>query len=201
MGIEKEIKFRCADILETEHRIAAAGGKALGPWYFERNLLLDTEDKRLAGQKCLLRLRSKEKSSKLTFKAPQNPHRQGSAFKVMQELETGISDPVALTRIFDCLGFHPCMRYEKFRKKWGLFSAVICLDILPFGSFMELEGQEDALLACIRGLNLDPGSGSDRTYYDLFRESKEYRGHPDFVFDMEHRANIARELGVNSQVS
>jgi hypothetical protein len=43
-------------------------------------------------------------------------------------------------------------------------------------------------------LNLDAADGSKGTYYDLYRESSQYSGNPDFVFSSQAKEDIAREL-------
>ncbi len=196
MGLEKEIKFVCPDIKNFRVKIENGGGKGLGPWYLEKNIVLDTAEGKLGAQGELLRLRTADARGKLTFKAPQSAS-NNSGLKVRRETETEIKDVRAMQEIFVRLGYHPCLRYEKFRKKWELLEAVVCLDILPFGRFLELEGDSDSIRACMEVLDLDPDSGSKGTYYDLYRESYQYTGNPDFVFSSEAKENIARELEMN----
>lgn len=193
MGLEVEIKFRCPDINNAREKIEKMGGKSLGPWYLEKNIVLDTAAGELEGQGKLLRLRTANSRGKLTFKAPENG-RKNSGLKVMQEMETQIGDVQSMQEILARLGYYPRLRYEKFRKKWELLGAVVCLDILPFGRFLELEGDSHSIPECVNVLNLDAGSGSKGTYYDLYRESSQYSGNPDFVFSSQAKEDIAREL-------
>jgi adenylate cyclase class 2 len=193
LGLEVEIKFRCPDINNAREKIEKMGGKSLGPWYLEKNIVLDTAAGELEGQGKLLRLRTANSRGKLTFKAPENG-RKNSGLKVMQEMETQIGDVQSMQGILARLGYYPRLRYEKFRKKWELLGAVVCLDILPFGRFLELEGDSHSIPECVNVLNLDAGSGSKGTYYDLYRESSQYSGNPDFVFSSQAKEDIAREL-------
>jgi adenylate cyclase class 2 len=193
LGLEVEIKFRCPDINNAREKIEKMGGKSLGPWYLEKNIVLDTAAGELEGQGKLLRLRTANSRGKLTFKAPENG-RKNSGLKVMQEMETQIGDVQSMQEILARLGYYPRLRYEKFRKKWELLGAVVCLDILPFGRFLELEGDSHSIPECVNVLNLDAGSGSKGTYYDLYRESSQYSGNPDFVFSSQAKEDIAREL-------
>lgn len=193
MGLEVEIKFRCPDINNAREKIEKMGGKSLGPWYLEKNIVLDTAAGELEGQGKLLRLRTANSRGKLTFKAPETGSKN-SGLKVMQEMETQIGDVQSMQEILARLGYYPRLRYEKFRKKWELLGAVVCLDILPFGRFLELEGDSHSIPECVNVLNLDAGSGSKGTYYDLYRESSQYSGNPDFVFSSQAKEDIAREL-------
>ena len=193
MGLEVEIKFRCPDIKNAREKIEKMGGKSLGPWYLEKNIVLDTAAGGLEGQGKLLRLRTANSRGKLTFKAPENG-RKNSGLKVMQEMETQIGDVQTMQEILARLGYYTRLRYEKFRKKWELLGAVVCLDILPFGRFLELEGDSHSIPECVNVLNLDAGSGSKGTYYDLYRESSQYSGNADFVFSSQAKEDIAREL-------
>jgi len=193
LGLEVEIKFRCPDIKNAREKIEKMGGKSLGPWYLEKNIVLDTAAGGLEGQGKLLRLRTANSRGKLTFKAPENG-RKNSGLKVMQEMETQIGDVQTMQEILARLGYYTRLRYEKFRKKWELLGAVVCLDILPFGRFLELEGDSHSIPECVNVLNLDAGSGSKGTYYDLYRESSQYSGNADFVFSSQAKEDIAREL-------
>ena len=193
MGLEVEIKFRCPDIKNAREKIEKMGGKSLGPWYLEKNIVLDTAAGGLEGQGKLFRLRTANSRGKLTFKAPENG-RKNSGLKVMQEMETQIGDVQTMQEILARLGYYTRLRYEKFREKWELLGAVVCLDILPFGRFLELEGDSHSIPECVNVLNLDAGSGSKGTYYDLYRESSQYSGNADFVFSSQAKEDIAREL-------
>jgi len=196
LGLEMEIKFRCPDIRNAREKIENSGGKSLGPWYLERNIVLDTAAGELEGQGKLLRLRTANSRGKLTFKAPETGSKN-SGLKVMQEMETQIGDVQTMQEILARMGYYPRLRYEKFRRKWELLGAVVCLDILPFGRFLELEGDSDSIRECMDILNLDAADGSKGTYYDLYRQSSQYSGNPDFVFSSEAKENIARELEMN----
>jgi adenylate cyclase class 2 len=45
-------------------------------------------------------------------------------------------------QILEALGYHPAQRYEKWRESFTLDQTWFCLDRMPYGNFLEIEGQE-----------------------------------------------------------
>ena len=117
--------------------------------------LMDTH-KLLKKNDCGLRIRQQiadgQMSAKITFKGP----RTDSKFKSRAEYETGIDDAATMEKIFDALGYHKRLTFEKKRAVWALDECEICLDELPhLGCFVEVEGpDEDAISGVLEKLNL-----------------------------------------------
>ena len=61
-----------------------------------------------------------------------------------------------MEKIFDALGYHKRLTFEKKRALWALDRCEICLDELPhLGCFVEVEGpDEDAISGVLEKLNL-----------------------------------------------
>ena len=76
----------------------------------------------------------------LTFK--QVPSEINTQFKVMKELEVEVGDFDTMHHILKALGFHHEQTYEKWRETLVLNRTYFCLDSLPFGQFLEIEGSE-----------------------------------------------------------
>lgn len=57
------------------------------------------------------------------------------------EYETVVESSEEIENIIKALGFEMGMVYEKRRQTWYLQKVEICLDELPFGLFMEIEGK------------------------------------------------------------
>jgi adenylate cyclase class 2 len=113
--------------------------------------------------------------------------------KIYEESETDVADADNVRMILAGLGFNPVLRYEKIREKWTLLGCEVCLDTLPFGDFVELEGSEDAISACASALALPKNAASNATYHDLNRQRREARGEPpdeSFVFDEAVKARL-----------
>ncbi len=196
MNLERELKFICSDVRETEQKIYELGGKRLASWYFEKNLVLDDAEGRLWAGNRLLRLRRAGERSKLTLKSPASSEADPN-LKVWREMEVELGDMDSMLSIFSSLGLSVSWHYEKFRSKWMLSSCVVCLDILPFGRFLELEGDKEAIHECAKYLDLDLEQGSKKSYYELYREIYFPEGlstFQGFVFDAGEKLNIAGEL-------
>ena len=85
---------------------------------------------------CALRLRRVNGRAKLTFKQ----RRPGkSAIKHQEENELWIADAEAMAAILTALNLRPGLIYEKRRTRWHVGKAVVVIDELPFGLFMEIE--------------------------------------------------------------
>lgn len=136
--LETEIKFYLSDIQSMRQRILELGAVSCGR-FFEGNVRFEDADKTLQPKKRLLRLRRDRKVT-LTFK--QAPPEINSQFKVLQELEVEVSDFDTMHHILQGLGFHQEQIYEKWRETLVLNQTHFCLDSLPFGQFLEIEGPE-----------------------------------------------------------
>ena len=107
---------------------------------FEVNTLYDGDS--IDTERAVLRLRRVGSRAILTFKErlPGN-----SPIKHQLEDETTVGDADAMDAILESLGFNPTLIYEKRRERWKLGETEIVLDELPFGLFMEIEGEESSI--------------------------------------------------------
>ena len=136
--LETEVKFYLSDLQSVRQRILELGAKSCGR-FFESNVRFDDAYKNLKQKKSLLRLRRDQKVT-LTFK--QVPSEINTQFKVLQELEVEVSDFDTMHHILQGLGFQHEQIYEKWRETLVLNQTHFCLDSLPFGQFLEIEGPE-----------------------------------------------------------
>jgi len=137
---EIEVKFYIADNMQQirEH-ILALGAKPLGR-VFESNILFEDEARSLRKKNCLLRLR-KDSKTKLTFKS--SPIAADNQFKIRRELEVEVSDFSKMNSILEALGFRKEQIYEKWREEFVLDSTIFCMDTMPYGNFLEIEGEKE----------------------------------------------------------
>ncbi len=176
MALEIERKYLDADHDALRRRLQALGAAFLGRW-FESNEVYDDPARSLKGAGTLLRLREKQGRHVLTLKRrPEAPSPAG--VKVYEEHETEVADGAALRAILSGLGYAPAFAYEKVREKWKLNGCALCLDALPFGSFLEIEGPLEGIEACGQALALAPESASTATYHELNRLYRERAGLP-----------------------
>lgn len=139
---EVEVKFATADLAAVRQRLVGTGATLVTPRLYERNVIYDTADFSLRDGQKLLRLRQDERA-RLTLKAPAPTAVQAqSAAKVREELEIEVSDFATAEAILHRLGFESKLIYEKYRETWHLQGLEIVLDELPYGHFVELEGNE-----------------------------------------------------------
>lgn len=141
MPIEIEKKYRLTPNQRKQvlSRLPSLGAERLGE-EFEENTLYTGES--IDTEHCVLRLRRVGEQGTLTYK---ERFPTQSDIKHQQEDETSVGDPEAMALILDAIGFTPILIYEKRRETWTVDSAEIMIDELPFGLFMEIEGDESAI--------------------------------------------------------
>ena len=74
-----------------------------------------------------------------------------------------------LLRLFERLGFRVWFRYEKYREEFRRGDLVIAVDESPIGTFVELEGSEEDILAMARTLERPASDFVLDSYLALFR--------------------------------
>ena len=136
--IETEVKFYLTDMAGLRAHILQMGAKSTGR-VFENNIRYDDKSNSLKQKKSLLRLRQDEKI-RVTFKS--SPPVNSDTYKIVNELEVEVSDFKTMGKIFEALGYYPAQKYEKWRETLTLDQTLFCLDSMPFGDFLEIEGQE-----------------------------------------------------------
>ena len=149
---EIEVKFLIEDLVAMRQRLVALGATLTTPRTYEENLLFDTPDAQFRRQGRLLRLR-RDRRNRITYKEPPTHH--DVDFKIMQEYEVEVSDFDQAHAILTKLGFALALRFEKYRETFTYQGAEIVLDEVPFGTFMEIEGPQEAIRAIVTALGLD----------------------------------------------
>jgi len=185
-SLEVEVKFYVADLQAVRDRLLAAGAIQEHPRQFERNLRFDTPGEALRQGGRLLRLRQDERV-RLTFKGPAL-HQEGSEAKVREELEVTVDDFERMAAILRRLGFVSFQSYEKYRETFSLQGVEVVLDEMPFGAFVELEGEEPAIRSAAELLKLPWSERILDNYLNLMARVKAYY---DLPFDDLTFANFA----------
>lgn len=195
MSLEMELKYIDADHDAVRSCLVSAGAHRQGRW-FEENTVYDYPDRRLKKQGVLLRVRKKGDRAALTVKIPPAVKVE-SSLKVFEELETGIADYYTTCRALEAVGFVPAFAYEKVREKWEMDNCHICIDHLPFGDFVEIEGGEQEVLLCAKRLGLKQSQASTETYHALnllHRSAEGFDMDESFVFAEAERKHIESQL-------
>jgi adenylate cyclase class 2 len=172
MGTEIEKKYR---LTREQHeqlalRLRESGAAHVGD-EFEENTLYAGGN--LDSSRQVLRLRRVGGKAILTYK---ERFTSASAIKHHREDETQIADALALADILDALGFKPTIVYEKRRATWRLKGTEVVVDQLPFGLFVEIEGEEQSIMEVEQSLGLDEAQVEMATYPELARTHGEKRG-------------------------
>jgi adenylate cyclase class 2 len=166
---ETEVKFQITDIESLTVAMRRMGATSQGR-VFEHNIRFDTPSAELLQKGCLLRLRQDQKVH-LTFKSP--PPQENEQYKVFLEIETTVSDHAAMKAILTALGYQPVQVYEKWRETYTWQTFALCLDTLPFGTFLEIEGDGQGLPAVAAELGLKWEQRILANYLAMFEQVKQ----------------------------
>ena len=181
-SIETEIKLRLSDAaaiaaLLERHRYSIREPRSL-----QSDQVFDRPTGELRNARSLLRVRTAQGRSTLTYKGPPL---SAAPYKSREELEASTTDNAALLAILDRLGYVPAFRYEKYRT---VFAAAgepgeIALDETPIGAFLELEGPGDWIDRTANTLGFAEKDYITLSYATLYRQHREqHGGPPDMIF-------------------
>ncbi len=163
-AIETELKLRIPATGPYRSLLEALGFQEVHPAQAEVSVLWDRDGElRAAGS--ALRTRSYAGQSRLTWKGPKVPD---PLLKIRPEQESGIQNPEALEAILRALGYSPVLRMEKVRAVWERAELEACLDETPFGCYLELEGEPQAIRVAMESLGLAPDRAETRSYPELY---------------------------------
>ena len=160
MSIEIEKKYRLTDELRGEvvGALEEFGAEFVGE-DLEENILFTNND--LFERNSVVRIRRKGDKALLTFK-----QRIASTSQAKQqiEFESEVSDADAVQSIIESIGLRAAIVYEKRRTTYKFRNVEVVLDELPFGDFMEIEGQISAIAEAEMLLGLEELEVEHETY-------------------------------------
>ena len=161
MAIEIEKKYRLepAQVGPLRERLRAVGAEGQGSAEFEENVIYTGPG--LDPARRVLRLRRKGGHAVFTFK---ERDLSASPVKRQREEETEVSDAGALAAILEALGYRPVLVYEKRRETWRIAGTEVVLDELPFGLFVEIEGEEARILEAEKLIGLGGAEAEHASY-------------------------------------
>ncbi|MCF8028852.1 MAG: class IV adenylate cyclase [Desulfobacteraceae bacterium] len=175
-SLEIEVKFYLADPEKIRSRITATGAETSGR-HHEYNVCFDDRQFALLNRKALLRLRKAGDSTELTYKGPPPEASTSKEFKVFTELEVAVSDFDTTAAILQTLGFHAEQIYEKYRQTWTLDNGtLLCIDCMPFGCFLEIEGRAENIKKAAADLGLQWEKRILSNYLAIFDRIRTTRG-------------------------
>lgn len=162
---EIEAKFYVQHLADIEVRIKQLGGKLIQPRTLEINLRYDTPNRDLQRSGRVLRLRQDVVTS-LTYKS--GSQAQDGAL-ARTEIEFNVSDFDTAQQFLEALGYQVFFVYEKYRTTFALGPIQIMLDELPYGDFVELEGDLEGLKNLAHQLGLRWEAAIPESYHRLFQ--------------------------------
>lgn len=172
--------------------------KAMGrqPRTHEINLRFDTEKGELTTSGRVLRLR-KDRSFLLTYKGPSQMN-NGARMRI--EIQTEVADFDATKAILEALGYHVSLIYEKYRAEFEWQDTRISLDELPYGTFVEIEGQDTHQIQRVcTDLGLDWERRIPWSYAEIFSRicMKEHIAPRELTFEVfQNRDIVLEEYGI-----
>lgn len=180
-GYETEVKIYL-DSIELMHSVLQEkGAELVRERTYERNMRYDVNDKSLTSRGIVIRLREDD-SIKLTYKEPGIIER---GIITREELEVEVSDFDTMQAILSKFGYEPTMLYEKYRAIYSYHNTHIMLDELPYGDFIEVEGEKDDIEWVLEQLGLKDTERSEDSYSKLFDYVKHHMelNFRDLTFD------------------
>ena len=139
-NLEIEVKFLVRDLDPLRQKLIDLGANLKKDRVYERNIRFDNAWDGLRLQRKLLRLRQ-DTRARITYKGELEQPVDSEA-RIRKELEMEIEDFETAAAILELIGFEQKQVYEKYRETFEFDQVEVVLDELPFGDFVELEGQE-----------------------------------------------------------
>lgn len=134
---ETEVKFYIRDLHRLKTHLEKLGAHLIQERVLETNLRFDLPDASLRAEGRVLRLRQ-DTATRLTYKSASKKE-QGILSR--EEIEFIVEDFEKAKRFLEALGFRKLVYYEKYRTTYELAETHVMLDELPYGSFVEIEGE------------------------------------------------------------
>ncbi len=178
---ETEIKLYVPDLNTVKQRLEAVGAVITAPWIYERNVRYDDAERTLTPRGVVVRLRE-DSRVRLTYK---EDGKVTEGIMSRFEAEVEVSDFDAMETILGKMGYTPYLTYEKYRTTYELDDTEIVLDEMPYGNFVEIEGEIGAIKRVIATLGMENARRYEGSYATLFEKVRRKLGltFMDLTFD------------------
>jgi len=164
---EIEAKFYVRDLGKIESRLQALETRLIQPRVLETNIRFDLPDGGLRSEGRVLRLRQ-DTAARLTYKGA-GKSEQGIVNRT--EIEFTVEDFNKAKNFLEALGYQKLLQYNKYRTTYELEHCHIMLDELPYGNFVEIEGENiTTIRSTAAKLNLDMQAAISASYSSLFEK-------------------------------
>lgn len=168
-GQETEAKFYVRDLDRIKSRLVELDAHLTAERVLETNIRFDLPGAPLHTEGRVLRLR-RDTQARLTYKSASDSA-QGVLSR--EEIEFVVEDFEKAKRFLEALGYQKLVYYEKYRTTYELDGMLIMLDELPYGNFVEIEGETiESIQSAADKLNLDWGTAIATSYTALFERAR-----------------------------
>jgi adenylate cyclase, class 2 len=166
---ETEVKLYVPDLKAVEESLQALGAKLITARVFERNVRYENAAKDLSKRGIVVRLRQ-DNRVRLTYKEPPKEYtggllEEGIMHRFEAEVQVDHFETMAL--ILEKLGYTPHMTYEKYRTTYEIGGAEVVLDEMPYGNFVEIEGDGQVIPVVLEKLGLQNAKRFQSNYVKL----------------------------------
>jgi adenylate cyclase class 2 len=189
--VEKEIKVKAADPQALLDYLEQHGGKLLNS-HIEKTIRLDTINGDLEKRGVFLRVRSGS-SNTITLKEKIADNKNTKDVRARKETEFKIEDVDAMSYILHRLGFDAPRIMEKYRINIAYKGAMLSIDELFFGTYLEIEGSEQKIDSIAEELGFNHENRIVVTYWDILDEynEKNRTNKKDILFPEGYRIKLA----------
>lgn len=184
-GQETEAKFYVRDLNKIRSRLEELGARLIQERVLETNIRFDLPGAPLRAQGRVLRLR-RDTDVRFTYKSA-SIKQEGVLSR--EEIEFTVEDFEKAKHFLEALGYEKLVYYEKYRTTYalesasllaspqqqavGIHSCHIMLDELPYGNFVEIEGETVEAIRSFAGqLGLHWDRAIAASYNALFDRSR-----------------------------
>lgn len=193
MGVETEVKIFVPDLQTIANKLGAQSAALTAERVFERNVRYEDATGSLTPAGRVLRLRQ-DTRARLTYKAPGASASKGILSRT--ELEVTVSDFETMDELLKALGYHPSWDYEKYRTTYEINECEVVLDEMPYGNFVEVEGEAKHIEQVLSMLDLADATRIAASYSDLFFRVKDKLNlsFQDLTFENFKGVTVPREF-------
>jgi len=196
---ETEAKFFVLDLDRIRVRLQTLEAHLIQERVLEMNIRFDLPDRSLRTEGRVLRLRL-DTEAKLTYKSGSTVQHGVLSRK---EIEFVVEDFEKAKQFLEELGYQKLFYYEKYRTTYEFNDCHIMLDELPYGSFVEIEGENVEVIQTVAGkLNLKWNAAIGTSYHVLFDQlgGKHPELNPkELSFSGLRELNVSvKELGIHA---
>jgi len=162
---ETEVKFYVRDLNRLKVSLEELGAQLVQARVLETNLRFDLPGASLRAEGRVLRLR-RDTAVRLTYKGAS---KKETGILSREEIEFVVEDFERAKQFLEALGYQKLVHYEKYRTTYDLGETHIMLDELPYGDFVEIEGEDARSIRAVADqFNLSWETAVSTSYVALF---------------------------------